>query len=416
MGLSGQKKDKALLINKSTILSLDLRLVRDSMKKPGIIFDENETIQLSSGNSWITLSYFEDEKNLYLMSTGQNSRWPSEVLRKGSAVFRLKGEIRSGTAELIGNSLERKRIMDSFRIKYGDEKYSRWFQTTARVIKITSAQKRIPENELYYRWLESEFDSVAYDYDRHITGNSINMLLRDRSLKLMRHIFSNSHTLLEIGCGSGMETLPMLREGHDVVALDISSEMLRVVENKSKSAGLSGQLITRKMKASQIEELAAEFGEEFFDGAYSTYGALNCEPSLIEIPRALGLLLKKESRFVAGIYNKFCLTEILGYGLTLRLGRIAGRVESRVLEGSSRFCIDVYPYSVLDFETIFSPFFKKESVIGVPVILPPSDLDRYARKFSSHREKLYKIDMLLGRIWPFYALGDHFLMTLSKKN
>jgi ubiquinone/menaquinone biosynthesis C-methylase UbiE len=378
--------------------------------------DRVSTVELLSTGSWVTLSYVEDSGCLFLMSAGHGARWPSEILRNGEAVIRHEGGTISGRVELVSNREKRESIIEMFRLKYGDEKYNRWFSPAGRVVKVTPSFTTSGGRETYYKWLESEFDSVAHDYDEHITGNSINMLLRERSLTLMKDVFCRSNKLLEIGCGSGMETLPLLKEGHDIVAVDISSEMLDIVRKKAADEGLSDHLITRKIKASEIESLVSEFGEGHFDGCYSTYGALNCEQTLSGIPEAIHVLLRRNGKFVAGIYNKYCLSEIIGYGLSFRFKRIMKRAETPVREGDSRFCIDVYSYSVPEVAKIFSRFFTVDRVIGVPVILPPSDLDAYARKFSNNSERLNAIDLWLGKRWPLSALGDHFLMVLKKKD
>ena len=376
----------------------------------------SDTVELEAAGGWLTLSYVEGSDCLFLMSTGHHSRWPSEILRKGEAVVKREGRAISGRAELVGNEAERENVIKMFRRKYGEEKYNQWFSAPGRIVKITPSVHAADAKETYYRWLESEFDAVAHNYDGHITGNSINMLLRERSLALMKDVFSHSKRLLEIGCGSGMETLSLLKEGHNIVAVDISSVMLEVVSKKAADEGLREHIITRKMRASDIGSLVSEFGEGYFDGCYSTYGALNCEQSLSGIPEAIHALLVKNGKFVAGIYNKYCLSEIIGYGLSLRIKRILRRMNAPVREGDSRFCIDVYSFGVKDVEKIFDDFFTVESVIGVPVILPPSDLDAYARKFSRHQETLRNADLWLGKRWPFNSLGDHFLMTLARRS
>jgi len=268
----------------------------------------------------------------------------------------------------------------------------------------------------YQQWLESEFDNVADDYDRHITGNRMNRLLRDRSLAQLRPLFRSARRLLEIGCGSGMETLPLLREGHEVVAVDVSDRMLAVVRGKARAEGLSERLSTEKMGAAELPTLVARYGEGSFEGAYSTYGALNCEPDLRPIPGALARLLSREGAFLAGVYNRWCLSELLGYSLTGQFARAGGRRANPIRVGASRFCIDVYAYSGWEFARLFAPWFEPVRVEGVPVLLPPSDLTSYAEKFSRRFATLAGWDAWVGRRWPFAYLGDHFLMTFRPRS
>ena len=137
--------------------------------------------------------------------------------------------------------------------------------------------------------------------------------------------------------------------------------------------------------------------------------AFNCEADLRGVPAALHELLAPEAPFLAGVYNRWCLFEILGYGFTGQLGRAFGRVKNPVPVGSSRFCVDVFAYSPSDFVRLFRPHFSLDRLEAVPFLLPPSDLVQYAERFSRRFDQLARWDRALGPRWPFRWLGDHFL-------
>jgi len=266
----------------------------------------------------------------------------------------------------------------------------------------------------YHAWLSAEFDNVAADYDRHILGNRINRLLRERSLSILRPTFPGGSPLLEIGCGSGMETIPMLREGHELVVVDLSERMLDVVREKARREGLSERLTTFQLRAAEIDRLVGQLGDQSLSGGYSTYGALNCEPNLRPIPGALHRLLRPKSSFVVGVYNRWCLFELVAYGMTGRPSRALGRIKNPIPVGSSRFCVDVYAHDVRDFDRLFAGKFHRESLHGVPVLLPPSDLTNYSEKFSSHFDRLARWDATFGDRWPWSWVGDHFLAVYQR--
>jgi SAM-dependent methyltransferase len=368
---------------------------------------------LDSGS--VPLGFVREDDQVYLVARERSAQWPVEALRDGNAKLRLPEGILRGRPELISEPSERERVLGLFREKYGLARYDRWYSRPARVLRVRPEDVRVPPSPSdYYRWLQAEFDNVADDYDRHILGNRINRLLRDRSLAWLRERFDRSHRLLEIGCGSGMETLPLLRDGHEILAVDISERMLEVVRTKARAEGLSERLTAARLPARDLEALQREVGANAFDGAYSTYGAMNCEPDLTPIPLALRSLLKPEGAFVAGVYNRWCLFEILGYSLTLQFGRAWGRRGNPVRVGSSRFCVDVYAHSVGDFVKLFEDGFRIERVEAVPVILPPSDLSSYAERYSRRFGRLAEWDAELGARWPLNRFGDHFLMTCRR--
>jgi SAM-dependent methyltransferase len=322
-----------------------------------------------------------------------------------------------GHATLLTGAEERERVLNLFRAAYGPEQYARWYDRPSRVLRVDldAVLRQSPPEVQYASWLESEFDNVAADYDRHILGNRMNRLLRDRSLAELRTVFADRRYLLEVGCGSGMETMTMLRLGHEVLAVDISEQMLAVVRAKATKDGCGERLRTVKLRARDLATLdrPAEFGP--FDGAYSTYGALNCEPDLRPVATGFAGMLPVGGPLVLGIYNRWCLFELLGYSISWQYSRAFGRRRNPVRVGSSRFCIDVFAYSAHDIEVAFRPYFERVRLEGVPVLLPPSDLTAYAEQFSRHFDRLAAFDARVGRWFPFDRLGDHFLATYRRR-
>jgi SAM-dependent methyltransferase len=380
---------------------------------------DEESLLVATPHGAVPLGYVLDGRTVYLVARERSAQWPIELLRTGVAELRLADGAHRGDAALVRDASESTAILERFRRKYGDERYARWYDRPARVLRVDlvdgGAATSGGDRQTYYRWLESEFDVVAADYDRHITGNRMNRLLRDRSLARLRPLFRHAPRLLEVGCGSGMETLPLLREGHSVTAVDISERMLDVVRTKSVAEQLQGRLTTRQLRAAELGRLVAEAGAESFDGAYSTYGAINCEPDLRPISDAFHTLLKPGAPLVLGVYNRWCLFELLGYTMSLQGGRAFGRRTNPVRVGASRFCVDIFAYSVGDVVRAFREGFRVAGVEGVPVALPPSDLTGYAEKFSRHFDQLSSFDAWLGRRWPWSTLGDHFLVTLTRR-
>jgi SAM-dependent methyltransferase len=379
---------------------------------------EFDSLRLRTPTGSVPLGYVEVAGSVYLVARARSAQWPVDLLRTGRAELEMAGRTARGTPELVVDPEERARILDRFRAKYGDAAFDRWYDRPARVVQVSlgvDSASRGPGSAAYYHWLESEFDNVADDYDRHITGNRINRLLRDRSLAVLTERFARAPRLLEIGCGSGMETLPLLRQGHEVTAVDISGRMLATVRRKAEEAGVSDRLTTHELAARDLDRLDLARGNGPFDGAYSTYGALNCEPDLTPIPGALARLLRPGAPFVTAVYNRWCLFELAGYSMSLQPRRALGRRRNPVPVGASRFCVDVYAYSVTDFERLLSPRFDLERLEAVPVLLPPSDLVGYAERFGRHFDRLAAWDARLGRRWPLNRMGDHFLMTWVRR-
>ena len=378
---------------------------------------ESSHLELVGPVGPVPLGFVVEAAEIFLVARERSARWPTSVLCADTTTLKREGTLVSGRAELVPDPAEKARILGLFRSKYGNEQFDRWYANPARVIRVRpiSASDRTDRKTRYRNWLEAEFDNVADQYDGHITGNRVNRLLRDRSLAELRRVFRSARYLLEIGCGSGMETLPLLAEGHEILCVDVSERMLAVVREKAKAAGLSEALRTVRLPAGRLAELGPMVAGGPFHGAYSTYGAMNCEEEIAAVPPALFRLLVPGAQFAAGVYNRWCLFELLGYGLTGRWSRAFGRVGSPVRVGRSRFCVDVFAYSVGEFRALFDPWFQPERLEAVPALLPPSDLTAYAERFSRRWDVLTRVDRSVGRWWPFRSLGDHFLLTFTRR-
>ncbi|HLM91569.1 MAG TPA: methyltransferase domain-containing protein [Thermoplasmata archaeon] len=375
---------------------------------------ETEHLGLHIGARSIPLAYVREGSHLWLVGQYGASSWTVEILRAGAATVDLPNGTQDGQCRLVADPEGRARVLSLFREKYGSGRVDGWFRPAGRVIEVSfgvPADPSVSAPTRYYGWLEAEFDSIAAEYDHHILDNRINRMLRDRSLRFMRATFRPRGRLLEIGCGSGTETLELLSDGHEVLAVDISTAMLETVQKKATARGLDAGLTTRKLRAGQVGQLIESEGRASFQGIYSTYGALNCEPDLSTLPSALHALLHPEGRFVAGVFNRWCAFEMVVYSLLGRRRRAFGRRETPVAVEASRFCVDAFAYSVPEFARLFRPPFRLERVEGVPVVLPPSDHARYVEMLSPHFSTLARWDAELGRHFPFSWLGDHFLAS-----
>ena len=377
--------------------------------------NKERSLDLLADTGRVTLAFVSENMKVYIISNDFRNRWPSHVLRESRATLFLEGRKRMGKAGLITSPGKKDEIMKLFRDKYGEAYTDHYFRNPSRFIEIDTSSLPLREKDGYYGWLEDEFDNIAEEYDRHIFGNRVNSLLRERSVALMRRTFIGRKRLLEIGFGTGTETLELLRDGHEITATDISTRMIDQLRRKVKEEGLSEQLSLHRARAGRISEVLSDGERGVFDGIYSNFGALNCEENLGDISPQIWTLLTDKGPFVSGVYNRYCMSEILLYMLTFQPGKVHDRMRRHSMEGHSRFCVDIFSYGPSEFFSFFRKYFLLRSVEGVPVIIPPSNLVDYVEKFSSHFTVLKKLDRTLGALWPFKYLGDHFLMVMQKK-
>ena len=305
-------------------------------------------------------------------------------------------------------------ILAAFTRKYGGAEVRKRYWGTVDFFQISLlSMTKEDYTELVYSDLEAAFDGVALTYDHHILDNPMNVWLRDRSVDLMTTLFKRGDTVVEVGCGTGTETLRLASKGIKVVATDISQKMLEVLIKKARARGLEENVVPVHCRAHQLKEGLARAGCARADGAYSTYGAVNTEPRLGDMMASLHDLIRPGGKLVLGVWNRFCLYEIIGYSMRMRPTMIVARLRNPVPVGKSRFCVTTNAFSVGELSRQIQGRFELESVRGVCILLPPSNLVRYLPRGRLLR--FFKaIDVSLQSRNPWCQLGDHFLGVYSR--
>ena len=256
------------------------------------------------------------------------------------------------------------------------------------------------------------FDAVAADYDRREADNPIMQLMRSRSLAMLESTFPNGAKLLDVGCGTGTEAIWLAKRRRNVFAVDSSPQMLEVLSRRAATAEV--QVSTRLLRAGDLLTLVNELGEGSFDGAYSSFGALNTEPVLEPPLTALSHLVRPGGRIVLSVMNRWCVAEI---ALLVAGGRAQhalrrARSSLRVAVGSN-FTEVRYP-SWRQLRHALDARFRVVSLQALPLLLLP-----YAWPALSAHPRLYKavsrLDGILAPRRPFAWLGDHLVVVAERR-
>ena len=302
-------------------------------------------------------------------------------------------------------------VLPRFTTRFGTERILRWFPGEVGCMSLVESPGGIP----YYHAVESLFDDSAARYDGVVQSNRFDMHLRNVALEHLRRLFRPGQRVLELGSGTGLETIPLAEAGVRLVALDISSGMLDRLGQKATAASVQDRIETRKVAIHELSDIVCDFGLGSFDGAFSHFGALNCEPHLESLPADLYKLLRPEARISLGIWNRTCIAEVIGYGIARRPGRAFARFQSSVPVGSSRFGVPVFPYSPREIERLFGPLFVQEDAIGVSVLMPPYNLGRRLLSHPDLTALLEAADRAVRHRRFLRYLGDHFLLTMRRR-
>jgi SAM-dependent methyltransferase len=262
------------------------------------------------------------------------------------------------------------------------------------------------------------FDRLAPMYDT-LAGGEIFTLLRRRTHATFAPRFPPGSRVLEIGCGTGLDTRFLARRGVQVVACDPSEAMVARALCGLARDGLAG---TATIFPCGLQELAAFLDATTqpapFDGIVSNFGALNC----VEHLAPLGALGRRYVRpggvVLLGLMGRHCACEMLYFAARGRTD-LARRRTCRGAVGVPVAGIDVptFYHRIADARAALGRDFTLTGVDGIGVLVPPPYLEpRWQRLSKRVRTVTAWCDALVASCPPFNRLGDHVLLELTKRS
>jgi SAM-dependent methyltransferase len=264
------------------------------------------------------------------------------------------------------------------------------------------------------------FDSVAPTYDGPQGNNDLIQRMRAIVWGRIEALAAPASTLLDLGCGTGLDAEHFATMGHRVIATDWSPAM--VERTAVRAATSAGSIDARHVGAQELDRLGDCIGE--IDLAYSNFGPLNCVPDLGRTAADLARLVKPGGHVVFTVIGRWCPWEVAHYARRRRWNRIGVRFQRDVAPvGMNGHTIWTRYYTPRQFiaqwtagsQTAASaPAWSVVSRESLSLFVPPPYItevgDRHPRLF----EALESADARTSR-WPIVRdFGDHFLVVLRR--
>lgn len=264
---------------------------------------------------------------------------------------------------------------------------------------------------------EVGFDAVAGRYDEETERNPVVVWARKESQRLLLARFTAGSLLLELGCGTGVEAISLAGSGLRLVATDPSAAMLGQAADRVRRAGLAGRVELRRLRASDAATLLAEFGPAGFDGAYSGFGPLNCEPELERTAAALHALIRPGGRLIVSLINRFHPFESAWYaahGDWRRASRRWGGHAEGTVSPALPQRVPTRYYTPRAFAHRMAPFFRPVDCRALLLLLPPPYLAHLVTRHPQLATRTARVERRIAA-WPVLrGLGDHFIMELER--
>ena len=264
----------------------------------------------------------------------------------------------------------------------------------------------------------SAFDEMAAGYDRTFSDSLIGSLMRETVWRRLDTVFSAGQSVLELNCGTGEDAVHLALRHVNVVATDISVEMIRATEAKVARYGLQDRVEVRRLA---LEDLAQEAellrpkgatSGQSFDGALSNFGGLNCAQELRPIAEGLASCVRPGGTALLCVMGPLCPWEWAWYIARMQPGKAFRRLRPGGVPW--RGLTIRYP-SIRAVERAFAPEFKLRRAMAVGTLIPPTYAESWAQRHPRIVKRLGRWDRLLASVPPLPSLADHYLLEMVRR-
>lgn len=259
------------------------------------------------------------------------------------------------------------------------------------------------------------FDRLAPAYDTLVSGDAFQHQ-RAQTHAAFRRWIKSGMRILEIGCGTGLDTLFLAGLGARIVACDPSAEMLSRTKRRLANAGVGdrgGILLCGLQQLPRFLD-ALDHGQGF-DAIVSNFGALNCAPSL----EPLGIVGRRHLRpggaVILGLIGRSCLWETVYFIARGERAKAARRRLPTVAVPIAGVQVPTFYHRRRDVHACLGEAFTLDAAIGIGVAVPPPFLEsRWQQVPAVIRRAAGGIDRMAAA-WPVLnQLGDHTLTRWVK--
>jgi SAM-dependent methyltransferase len=262
------------------------------------------------------------------------------------------------------------------------------------------------------------FDAVAPRYDVLCKSeNPLVELIRERVYRSFTRHFAPGATLLELGCGTGEDTLALSERGYRIVATDVAPRMIEQARAKLAAAGRGEATRFILRGAAALADDWATLGADVagaVDGVFSNLAPLNCELSLVPVRRLLEQALRPGGRFVAVVLPRVCPLEI-----ALFLARGDPRTALRRFKRDPVADVEgvQFPmryYGAGDFDRALGPGFRRLETRSLGLLLPPLRFGPAFARVPGLLEALARTEDLVSDLPGLRRMGDHILLAYER--
>lgn len=252
------------------------------------------------------------------------------------------------------------------------------------------------------------YDELAETYDEDFTESVIGRLQREALWRRFDGLFEPGQQLLDLGCGTGEDAVHFAQQGIRVHGIDVSPAMIEIADRRTAQE----ERIT--VETLSLEILASVSGGPY-DGAFSSFGSVNCVRDLPALARDLRDLIRPGGIAALCLMQRHCLWETLLYPVTAALHRQNAAQEAWSDRPAEDGEFQIFHPSVGEVRRMFAPFFEVVAAPGVGLFVPPTYLEPSAVRHPRIMKALSRADRAVAH-WPgLRTLAENRLVILRRR-
>lgn len=260
------------------------------------------------------------------------------------------------------------------------------------------------------------FDRLAPHYDALADGELFR-IMRRRTHRIFMRWFRPGQRVLEIGCGTGLDTAFLASHGVTVVACDPSEAMVGRTLSRLANEDASACATVMPCGLQNLEMFLDALDERRpFDGIISNFGALNCVERLDPLAEIAAKFLRPGGAVLLGLMGRHCAAEAIYFTLSGRRDQIRRRhADGAVRVPVAGVEVPTYFHRTADVVSTLSRAVQLKAIAGIGVALPPPYLEpRWQTLRPFLRAGIASVDAMLTPWPPFNRLADHVLLQFVR--
>jgi len=244
------------------------------------------------------------------------------------------------------------------------------------------------------------YEDLARDYDSRFNNPRLNYMRSVEKKVLLESL--KPGLILDIGCGTGEQSLFLGKKGYQVIGVDISREMLLKANEIAKEGNLTDNL---SLVIASAEALP--FHDKSFNGLISIFGVFNHIPRAEHAFRETHRVLKSGGSAIFTVVNRWNLTWWINALLKLKVSWLISSLRSKeyIVNG-----LWTYYFSKNDLKKFLGSIGYKVRIGSMLLFVYP-----FTTRNLLFHEKIFIIFEDAVR-WksPFNGLGYYLLVRLEK--